>query len=330
VIPKRVVLAVSAGSLAAMLWPAPAAAQHHPGPPPRTTVHVGVGVGYGYYRPYPYYGGYWGPYSPFYFGFGYGWGPWYASPWYAAPWGYPYAYGYPAAYYYPNYSSARIEVKPNTAHVYLDGYLVGEVDKFDGVFQRLDLPTGEHEIAVYQPGYRTFRQKTLFRPGEGYHFKANLEPLPAGASEDPPKPDPTRPDPYREAADPYRNAPPPREPYYPPQDQNPPYPGDQNAPRDPGRTRPLPERSGDRRAPESHDFGTLNVRVQPADAVITIDGERWDSPGGGSRLIVQLAAGEHRIEVRKDGFKTYTSTVQLRPGESQTVNVSLPPGGGLQ
>jgi hypothetical protein len=284
---------------------------------------VGVGVGPGYYRPYPYYG-YWGPYSPFYFGFGYGWGPWYASPWYAGPWGYPYgAFAYPAPYYYPNYASARIEVKPNAAHVYLDGYLVGEVDQFDGVFQRLDLPTGEHEISVYQPGYKTFRQKTLFRPGQGYHFKATLEPLPAGAPEEgPPAPDPNRPDPYREARDPYRNAPP-REPYYPPQDQNPPYPGDQNAPRDPGRTRPLPERSADRRAPASTDFGTLNVRVQPADAVITIDGERWDSPEGGSRLIVQLAAGEHRIEVKKEGFKTYTSTVQIRPGENQTVNVSL-------
>jgi hypothetical protein len=214
-------------------------------------------------------------------------------------------------------------VKPNAAHVYLDGYLVGEVDQFDGVFQRLDLPTGEHEISVYQPGYKTFRQKTLFRPGQGYHFKATLEPLPAGAPEEgPPAPDPNRPDPYREARDPYRNAPP-REPYYPPQDQNPPYPGDQNAPRDPGRTRPLPERSADRRAPASTDFGTLNVRVQPADAVITIDGERWDSPEGGSRLIVQLAAGEHRIEVKKEGFKTYTSTVQIRPGENQTVNVSL-------
>jgi hypothetical protein len=81
------------------------------------------------------------------------------------------------------------------------------------------------------------------------------------------------------------------------------------------------------RAPESRDFGTLNVRVQPADAVVIIDGERWDSPEGGSRLIVQLAGGSHRIEVRKDGFKTYTSTFQVRPGETQSLNISLTPGG---
>ena len=31
---------------------------------------------------------------------------------------------------------------------------------------------------------------------------------------------------------------------------------------------PTPDRQGDRRAPESNSFGTLNVRVQPGDAVV--------------------------------------------------------------
>ena len=89
----------------------------------------------------------------------------------------------------------------------------------------------------------------------------------------------------------------------------------------------MPERSGDRRAPDSNSFGTLNIRVQPGDAVVTIDGEKWDSPDGGSRLVVQLASGEHRVEVRKDGFKPYASTIQIRVGETQALNISLPPGG---
>ena len=67
------------------------------------------------------------------------------------------------------------------------------------------------------------------------------------------------------------------------------------------------------------------LRVQPADAVVTIDGERWDSPEGGSRLIVQLAAGPHRVEVQKDGLRPYSSTVQIRPGETQPLNISLSP-----
>ncbi|HEY3885778.1 MAG TPA: PEGA domain-containing protein, partial [Vicinamibacterales bacterium] len=64
----------------------------------------------------------------------------------------------------------------------------------------------------------------------------------------------------------------------------------------------------------------------PADAAVTIDGERWDSPDGGSRLLIQLAAGQHRIEVRKDGYKPYSTTVEVRVGETENINVSLPQG----
>jgi hypothetical protein len=84
-----------------------------------------------------------------------------------------------------------------------------------------------------------------------------------------------------------------------------------------------PERQPPPRRGEATEFGTLSLRVQPADAEITIDGERWDSPEGGSRLIVQLAAGPHRIEVQKEGLRTYTSTVTVRPGETQALNISL-------
>jgi len=86
----------------------------------------------------------------------------------------------------------------------------------------------------------------------------------------------------------------------------------------------MPNRAGDDRRAESAGFGTLNLRVQPGDATVQIDGERWDSPEGGSRLVVQLAAGPHRIDVRKDGYRPYSTTIQIRPGEPQTINVSLP------
>jgi hypothetical protein len=308
---KRLVLFGCACITAVMLWPADAAAQYR-GYYRRPPVHSTFVISAGFYRPY-YYGGFYSPfYSPFYSGF---YAPFYGG-------FYPYAYGgYPGYYYGPSWASARLEVKPRDAQVFIDGYYVGVVDQFDGVFQRLDLPTGAHELAIYLAGYRTYREKALFRPGEGYHFKAVLEPLAAGAPAEPaPQPAANAPDPY---GDPHE-ARGPRDPYRPPQDQNPNYPGDQREPRDPGRTRPLPER----RAPDSRDFGTINVRVQPGDAVIVIDGERWDSPEGGSRLTLELAAGAHRVEVRKDGFKPYTATVQIRPGEAQSLNVSLTPGGG--
>jgi hypothetical protein len=63
--------------------------------------------------------------------------------------------------------------------------------------------------------------------------------------------------------------------------------------------------------------------VQPRDAEVLIDGEPWDAPDSSDRLVVELPEGEHRIEVRKDGFLTYSSTVRVRAGETVPVNVSL-------
>jgi hypothetical protein len=301
---QQVGFIAAAGLAVSLLLPGHAAAQY------RGHVVVGAGFYHPYYfRPY-YYRPYFYPYfyNPFYFGFGAFYDGFYGG-WY--PYGpYPYPqYPYPG-YYGGYWASARIEVKPKDAQVYLDGYYVGIVDQFDGVFQRLDIPGGEHDLAVYMPGYHTIHERTLFRPGQGYHFKETLQPLPAGAPPEPkPQPEPRAaapggPEPYRgdpNAPGPYRQPPPP--------------------PQGP-RPLPPPSRGGER----STEFGTLNLRVQPPDAIVAIDGERWDSPEGGSRLAVQLPAGSHRVEVRKDGFRPYTQTIQIRPGESQTLNVSLSQG----
>ena len=325
---KRFSLFVCAAAMLVMLWPADAAAQRGRGGRPGghrgggTHVSVGVGVGYGHY-------GYYSPfYNPFYFGVGFGWYsgyPWY--PW-GGGWGYPYhayPYYYGPGYYYSGWASVRVEMKPREAQVFVDGYYAGLVNDFDGVFQRLDVSPGNHEIAVYLQGYHTYRQQMMFRPGAGYHLKAMLEPLPPGA---PPEPQP-QPAPGSRTRDPYARpngyGPPERAPYG-AQGEEPygPPPGGE------GRTVPLPERRQPQRPPagqyNASDFGTLTLRVQPGDAVVTIDGERWDSPEAGSRLVVQLAGGQHRIEVQKAGYRPYSTSIEIRPGESQALNISLPPG----
>ena len=97
------------------------------------------GYGYGYYDPYGYYSG---------FGF-YGGG--YYDPWYG---GYPtdtqVAYSAPS-----DEGSLRLKIKPREAEVYVDGYFVGVVNDFDGMFQRLHLDSGPHRIEVRAPGYET-------------------------------------------------------------------------------------------------------------------------------------------------------------------------------
>ena len=260
------VLALFVGGLA---LPSDAMAQRHR-PGARGRVYVG----------YPYY-------SPF-------WGSYYGSP-YWGPYGFwPPPYGFYGGYDYA--SDLRIMATPREAEVYVDGYLVGTVDDFDGWSQRLRIQPGEHEIEIYLEGHRSVRQKMLFRPGETYKIRATLEKLGPGEEAA------VRPAPAPGAATPTR------EPAY---------------PLPPDRGHPTPPSQAPARTPQ-RGFGTLSIRVQPADAVVVVDGERWDRPDGDPRLSVELSAGSHQVEVRKDSHKPYVSNVQVRSGEVTTLNVSLP------
>lgn len=74
----------------------------------------------------------------------------------------------------------------------------------------------------------------------------------------------------------------------------------------------------------SSNFGTLAIRVQPPGADVLIDGERWQGPDGQRRLVVEVAEGSHKVEIRKDGYENFTADVTVRRGEVTPLNVSLP------
>jgi hypothetical protein len=179
-------------------------------------------------------------------------------------------------------SALRFQVTPENAEIFLDGYYVGTADDFDGMFQRLRLAPGEHDVELYLSGYRSVRQKILVQPGATFRVRYSMEALKPG---DTPDPRPVAP-----------AAPPPSE-------------------RRPGPPPPQPNGRS--------EFGALAIRVQPRDAVVMIDGERWDGPPDNDRLVVQLPEGPHRVEIRKDGFGSYTSTVDVRRGDETALNVSL-------
>lgn len=288
----------------------------HAMPRPAGSVHYPNGG----YRPYYGYGyrGYYAPYyryyAPYYWGAGWGWGvsfawgyPYWGYPYYGH--GYPYSpYGYPYPYYPYYFDPAvdlRIEVTPRDAEVYLDGYLVGVVDNFDGMLQRLRVPYGEHEVTIYFNGYRSISQKMLFRPGESYKIKQAMEPLPAGEQAEP-RPRPTAPPPDDRGRPPVRGY----------GDQ--PY-GVEPQPPMPRRGEPDMPPPGEARG----NFGTLAIRVQPAGAEILIDGEPWQAPAGDDQLRVDLAEGTHRLEIRKDGYKSYSSEIRIVGGRTWPLNVSL-------
>lgn len=223
---------------------------------------------------------------------------WWAS--YGSPWGfygYP-SYGYPYRYFPADItSSLRLQVTPRDAEVFVDGYAAGVVDDFDGVFQRLRLQPGGHEIAVYLNGYRTFRQNIHLSPGANQTIRHELEQLAPGESmEAPPAPDEDR-----------------AEPQQPPSGRYDPRPSQEAAP-----DRDRPDRPGPRER-----FGTLSIRVQPADAEILVDGEPWTAPAGSSRIAIELAEGRHAVEVRKSGFSVYREEVLIRPNATTNLNVGL-------
>ena len=258
---------------------------------PRAAVGVRVAprvVVRGYYAPY-YYGGF---YDPFWYG-AYGW---YGPGWYGSPYWYP-PYGYQRGYYGGG-ASLKLEVTPKNAQVFVDGYYAGVVDDFDGIFQSLDLAPGEHDVQLYLPGFRSIEQKVYLQPGKTFRVKYAMEPLRPGD-----------PEPVRPAA----VAPPPPE--Y-PQQQPPP----QTRRGGPRQLPPGAPRAG---VSVQRGYGAVAIRVQPADADVLIDGERWNGSQSGDRLEVQLAAGTHNVEVRKDGFRAYSTDVLVQDGQTATLNVAL-------
>lgn len=237
-------------------------------------------------------GGYYPYYARRYYGYPYAYG-WYGYPSFYAGWGVGFGWGWPYGGAYPYYypyapyaaggydasASLRLDVTPKEAEVYVDGYMVGSVDDFDGTFQRLRLPPGAHELTLYRDGFKTVHQSLRLASGSTFKVSYTMEPLAAG-----------------EVAEP-RPTPPPR---------------------------PPDDGEGARQPPAAAaaGFGTLAIRVQPVDAVVLIDGERWQSSAQ-DRLIVEVPEGRHRIEIMKEGFDTYSTEITMAPGQTTPINVSL-------
>ena len=204
------------------------------------------------------------------------------DPWF--PYGYSGYAGYPAGQFYGPESALRLQVTPRSTEVFVDGYYAGTVDDFDGIFQRLRLESGEYEVTLYLPGYRTVTQRLLLQADRTLRVKHVMEPL---GPTDPPEPRPvaTGPPSAQELAAPA---------------------------------------VGGSDAGLDVSFGAIAIRVQPADADVLIDGERWEGPTDDDALVLQIAPGPHRIEVRKDGYRDYTAQVDVRAGQTAPINVSLP------
>ena len=161
------------------------------GRPPDRGRNGGYGSG-SYYDPYSRYSYYYNryPYGYYWPGYGLGVGYFY-DPW---MWGYgsPYAYGGSYDPYggygayggggggysrrqYRDAGSLRLKVKPEHGQVYVDGYYVGEVDSFDGVFQRMPIEAGTHRIEIRAEGYEPAQFEVMVIAGETVTYKGELK-----------------------------------------------------------------------------------------------------------------------------------------------------------
>jgi len=264
------------------------AQRRHPRPGTGTGDHYSSGHNYYYYGSPYYYSRnyYYDAYDPFLYG-AYGYSPFYYSG----------SYGYAPYYYNGRYSdsgSLRVIVDPEKTRVYVDNYYAGVADDFDGIFQRLSVPPGRHEITLKLDGYRTHKFHVYVPVGETLKLHHAME---RGTGED-----------TDEVVG-----------------EAPPSYGRDDRDRDPGRDdRPYESRTRDDAREDERDdagAGTLRLDVNPPDASVYVDGE---FRGAGRRVEnLRLAPGRHRIEVVRPGYRTVEREVDVRPGEISRVEIDL-------
>ena len=122
------------------------------------------------------------PYRPYYYTYRPGLRLYYGSSYrYTDPYGYSYGYlAPPPGYLYAvpgrPYGGVRIQDAPRDAEVFADGYYMGIVDDFDGVFQHMNLEAGPHRIEIRAPGYEPIEFDVRVEPGQTITYRAYLQP----------------------------------------------------------------------------------------------------------------------------------------------------------
>jgi hypothetical protein len=89
-----------------------------------------------------------------------------------------YDYGYTPSYYYDPipgqvYGGVRITEAPRDAQVFADGYYVGIVDDFDGIFQHVNLEAGQHRIEVRAGDVEPISFDVYVQPGRTITLRAD-------------------------------------------------------------------------------------------------------------------------------------------------------------
>jgi hypothetical protein len=183
--------------------------------------------------------------------------------------------------------SVRVLVDPSEARVYVDGYYAGTVDDFDGLFQRLHVSPGRHEVALKLEGYKTHRMRVYVAPDSTLKVHYDMQKGQGESFEDLAK-DVRESDVSRE-----------RE-----QEQ-----------------RWTADEARAQRDEEAAVGGRLKLSVRPDDASVYVDGAFRGSAREASSL--KLAPGRHRIELVRPGYRTVEREVDVAPGETSDLSIEM-------
>lgn len=267
----------------------------------------GTGTGYRHYPSSRYRYGYDPYYSyryqPYYGYYGYwGFSPWYGSSWgWDLGWGYSYdryRYGYPRnryRYYDDEEGSLRLLVEPEETQVLVDGYYAGEVDDFDGIFQRLHVTPGRHEITLKLKGHQTHRVRVYVPRDETLSIHHRMA---RGVESVVTEESLVRPWDEERAQQRERSA-----------------------------RRDRDDDDNDEAEPEAADVadeadtGTVHLNIEPRDASVYLDGE-FQGAGREVREL-DLKPGRHRIEIVRPGYRTAERDVEVKAGRSENLDVQL-------
>lgn len=252
----------------------------------------------GYHYPY-----YRGPYSyhPWYW-----WGPYYG---FYPP--YPWGLG---AYWYPervheNMGALDLDLRPEKAEVYLDGYKIGVADNFDGWPRYLWLEEGTYDLVFYHEGFETISRQYSIYPGVTIDVEDRMvrgeaklpEDLLARSSE-------RRDERLRRRVER----------------------GELDGRPAAWRDRVASERSEMDDADDGYfdargEPARLRLAVSPSDAAVYLDGEFLGTGAelGGVRAGLIVDAGDHELEVTRPGYVGETTTFTAEAGEEVEVEVEL-------
>ena len=72
------------------------------------------------------------------------------------------------------YGGLRITDAPREAQVFADGYYIGIVNDFDGVFQHANLEGGSHRIEIQAPGFESVAFDVMVQPVRTLTLRAEM------------------------------------------------------------------------------------------------------------------------------------------------------------